>query len=132
MGTINKTMTAVAAIGLTAFGLAAPAFASERSGTMTKWHDGDRSSSWSDINSNSSVLFSATCKHDFNARIRREVDFLPDSTTGSERINCTSYNDAVVSTGTASGSYHFDVAESYLAGGYIFYPDLTGRYRITW
>ena len=129
-----RNTAAVAAVVLVTFGVAAPSFATTRDGVMTKWTDGDQSSDWKDTNTTSidtNVKFYATCRHDFDARIRKN-NFGPDTTMASERINCTSYNDAVVGGDYASDSYHFDVHESYLSGGYIFYPYLTGEYRITW
>lgn len=131
----GKKFLPVAAIGLVTFGVVAPAFAEgSRTGTMTNWTDGDSSNSWADHNSDgatTSVLFYQGCKHDFDARIRKE-NFTWDTTMASERINCTSYNDAVVGGDYAADNYHFDVHESYTAAGMVIYPYLSGSYKITW
>lgn len=129
-----KKVMAVLAVGMLSFGVAAPSFATTRDGTMTKWTDGDQSADWSDSNTTStvtSVRFYATCSHDFDARIRKN-NVGPDTTMASERINCTSYNDSVVGGDYPADSYHFDVHESYVAGCCVYYPYLSGNYRITW
>jgi hypothetical protein len=129
-----KHTAAIAAVALATFGIAAPSFATTRDGTMNSWNEGDQSSDWKDTNTTSTVTnvkFYATCSHDFTARIRRNnVAF--DTTMASERINCTSYNDAVVGGNYPSDKYHLDVQEHYLSGGYIVYPNLRGDFRITW
>ncbi|MGO4258288.1 hypothetical protein [Marmoricola sp. RAF53] len=130
----RSKLLAAGAIALTTFGVAAPALAATRSGTMTNWTDGDASSSWHDSNTTSvstKVVFYARCKHDFDARIRKE-SFGPDKTVASERINCTSYDDAVVGGDYAADDYHFDVHESDVAAGMVIYPYLSGSYQITW
>ena len=135
MGSWVRKFVAVTALAVAVLGVAAPSWAAERAGKMTRWHDGDRSGSWHDKGKNGAitkVVFTARCKHDFVARIRLESRFRPDKTRGSERINCTSYDDAVVGGNLGSGDYHFDVQEFRVIGNSVYYPDLTGSYKVHW
>lgn len=94
-------------------GIAVPAFASSRDVQVNNRKDGWASASWTD-NAGSTptrVTFSWCAPYEFRSRIRKErAGVIPDSTVGSEWINCESYPDAVYSDGdTSTGKYHFDI-----------------------
>ena len=103
-------------------------------GHMEKWTDGDRGPTWHDSNIDNvitNVTFYSVCRHNFDARIRKER-FGPDGTVGSERINCTSYDDAVYAGDVPADDYHFDVSEYSCSVAACFYPYLTGDYTEYW
>lgn len=108
----RRVLTAVAAAGLFALGVAAPAMAEgSRTSHMTNWQDGDGSSNWTDTNrdnANTHVTF-YSCTREFKATIRKTIALHSDPVVGPEWINCRSYADAVNAGDLAKGNYHFDV-----------------------
>jgi len=132
---LKQGLAVSAAVGLVTLGSAAPAFAEGRqNGHMEKWTDGDRGPTWHDSNIDNvitKVVFYSVFRHDFDARIRKER-FGPDGTVGSERINCTSYDDADYAGDEPADDYHFDVSEYTCSVAACFYPYLTGDYTEHW
>lgn len=89
----------------------------------------------------SSVGSSLRCRQRFAPGIQcrtradrqfRKERFGPDGTVGSERINCTSYDDAVYAGDVPADDYHFDVSEYTCSVAACFYPYLTGDYTEHW
>lgn len=105
-------LSAVAAAALIVVGIAAPGFAEgSRASHMTRWTDGDASSSWTDHNTDNvktHVTFN-DCTREFTATIRRTKTGLPDPSVASEHIDCKSYADAVYGGDLSPAKYHFDV-----------------------
>ena len=135
---LQRYGSGVVAIGCIAFGVTAPAFAEgSHAGHMAKWTNGDRGPTWHDSTlkkdtTETRVVFYVGCSHDFTARIRREK-FGPDETEAKERINCTSYTDAVrAGVADRADDYHFDVQEAITNGTSVYYPFLTGNYKEFW
>lgn len=74
--------------------------------------DGMQSPNWHHTNSSgitTQVQFNYQCTHNFTSRIRRN-NLGPDTTVGSEFINCHEYNDSVYSdpANLPTDDYHFD------------------------
>lgn len=93
-------------------GLSAPAFAAVLSGRDFAATDGMQSPNWHHTNSSgitTQVQFNYQCTHNFTSRIRRN-NLGPDTTVGSEFINCHEYNDSVYSdpANLPTDDYHFD------------------------
>lgn len=122
-----------------AYGMSAPAFAeSTVYGRMRSWDNGTQSNDWHDYAKNDGVETHVTfydgCTREFRARIRKN-NFGPDTTVGSEWINCGSYDDAVRVGVLPAEDYHFDVQD--IAGGSCgkFSCDVgktSGSYREYW
>jgi hypothetical protein len=112
LGRCRKSLTIVACVGATIFGIVAPAFAEGHFYTTNnRWENGDRSDTWTDHNQDGTdthATFAAGCSQEFRARIRKE-NFGPDTTVASEFINCQSYTDAVRAGDVAADQYHFDI-----------------------
>lgn len=134
---VRKLAAITTGIAALTFGLAAPALAeSTVFGHMSGWGDGHASSSWHDYNTDSTnthVTFYDSCTKEFTGRIRRN-NFGPDTTMGSEWINCTSYDDAVYAGDVPSDDYHFDVQLSSSSCGKFSCsdPKTSGDYREYW
>jgi len=138
MGNIRKVATLLLATIAIAVGVAAPAFAeNHRAGKMVNWANGQRSANWTETDSTddkSRVTFARGCTRDFTATIRKVRRYRPDRDVVSERINCTSYTDALKASKLNPARYHFRIngmGSVCYAGACRSYVT-SGKYKITW
>lgn len=109
---VKNMLAAGVGIAAVTFGMAAPAVAADRWSDIINGKDGWSSPTWYDgtAGNETRVTVHVGCTREFQARIRKHVNNAPDSTKGTEWINCYAYDDAVRSTEyIGSGTYHYDI-----------------------